>query len=185
MPWLAEHLWGLSTTLPDNQWSAEQWSKMRNGKVKTKEDFSNLNFIIIPFSPGVLLCFFVVVNMMNRDNFQRIVLQSSRRCYGRWMTVGVQNLDSRYRGDSSIRDVWEEEEKERKKGERRGSYLGLCINKNDGDNETKVCSLQWDTVVVFSCDRFQETSKKVQPTPTKCGKDIQIGMWLRSSKVLN
>lgn len=54
-------------------------SKMKNVKVKTKDDFSNLNFIIIPVRLsrhdcparlGFLLCvIIVVVNMMNRDNF--------------------------------------------------------------------------------------------------------------------
>lgn len=52
---------------------------MKNVKVKTKDDFSNLNFIIIPVRLsrhvcparlGFLLCvIIVVVNMMNRDNF--------------------------------------------------------------------------------------------------------------------
>lgn len=57
---------------------------MRDGKVKTKDDFSNLNFIIIPvpfvrlrallLRPLLPHLAVVVVNMMNRDNFLGITL---------------------------------------------------------------------------------------------------------------
>lgn len=46
--------------LVDNHWSSEQSeneSKMRNGKVKTKDDFSNLNFIIIPVLSILGFCY--------------------------------------------------------------------------------------------------------------------------------
>lgn len=48
--WVFSVVSGDCQPLPHNQWSAaaKSESKMKNGKVKTKDDFSNLNFIIIP-----------------------------------------------------------------------------------------------------------------------------------------
>lgn len=81
--WVVEFLCRLLSgdcqPLLDDTINGQQWeSKMRNGKVKTKDDFSNLNFLIIPvlsvsgFGCGSSSASVVaVVDMMNRDNFLR------------------------------------------------------------------------------------------------------------------